>query len=160
MFYDSSAVGGFRLHLSGAFEDGLGGTDGNRGAALTYGGGAVHAMLVASRNASGDTVRFAGLRWALGQWTLMGALDRSVYRGPTDSTAEVVSAGLQYDRGANNLKLGWAHRDVDGQKTNFIGLGAEHTLSKRSSVYLSVGRSDPQSLEASTAYGVGVSHSF
>jgi predicted porin len=49
---------------------------------------------------------------------------------------------------------------VDGAVTNFVGLGADHALSKRTIVYVSLGRSKPAAAEVKNAYGVGVSHSF
>lgn len=161
IFYDSPKVAGWSLHYSGAFENAPGdGGGNNNGLAVQYGGGGIAAMAATSKNRSGDTVRFFGLAWTTGAWTLMGALDRSVYDDVVDSTAKVTSLGLRYAMGAANLKAGWARRDVDGAKSNFIGLGADYAFSKRTTVYASFGRQDPDAGDSRNAYGVGITHTF
>ena len=45
-------------------------------------------------------------------------------------------------------------------KNDFVGLGADYALSKRTIVYLSAGYNKPEDSGSSNAYGVGVSHSF
>jgi predicted porin len=162
LFYDSPAMGGFTLHFSGSFEDSAngGGTGNNTGLSLNYSGGGISAMLASSRNSSGDTVQFLGLNYAVGNWAVMGAYDRSVFNAAVDSTAKVYTLGLTYTMGATTLKAGYGNRDVDGAGSNFLGLGASHSLSKRTSVYVSLGRQDPDAGDTDTAYGVGMSHSF
>lgn len=161
IFYDSPAMGGFSLHLSGAFEDVPGEESGNNtGVALKYGDGTWAAMAAAQKNRSGDTVRFFGLSWTSGNWALMGAYDRSVYDAAVDSTAKVTTLGLRYAMGATNLKAGWGRRDVDGATSNFLGLGADYALSKRTSVYASFGHQDPDAGDSTHAYGVGITHAF
>jgi predicted porin len=161
LFYDTPSLGGFTLHFSGSFENNPGGGDGNNaGLALNYAGGGVMAMLASSRNSSGDTVQFLGLNYKLGDWALMGAYDRSVFNAAVDSTAKVYTLGVVYSMGAANFKAGYGNRDVDGAKSNFLGLGADYSLSKRTSVYVSLGRQDPDNADTSNAYGVGMNHSF
>lgn len=161
IFYDSPQLAGWSLHYSGAFENAAGDPGGNNnGLAVLYGADGVAAMAATSKNRSGDTVRFFGLSWTTGPWTLMGALDRSVYDDVVDSTAKVTSLGLRYAMGAANLKAGWARRDVDGAKSNFLGLGADYAMSKRTSVYASYGRQDPDAGDTANAYGVGITHNF
>lgn len=163
IFYDSPSMGGFTAHFSGSFEDSPGvggGTGNNTGLALGYAGGGITGLLAASRNSSGDTVQFLGLAWTSGAWTLMGAYDRSVFDAAVDSTAKVWSAGLRYAMGVTTLKAGYARRDVDGTDTNFVGLGADYSLSKRTTLYVSLGRDDTDGRSARTAYGAGISHAF
>jgi predicted porin len=163
VFYDSPAFSGFTVHFSGSFEDSSGvdgGTGDNAGLALNYDQGPLALMVAGSRNSSGDTVQFLGAKYTFDALSVMGAYDRSVYDGPTDSTAKVYTLGASYAIGAGNLKAGFGHRDVDGAKSRFLGLGADYGLSKRTSVYVSLGRQDPDGGDASTAYGVGMSHSF
>jgi len=163
VFYDSPALAGFSLHFSGAFEDSPGpngGTGNNAGLGLMVNRGAVTGLLAASRNSSGDTVQFLGLNVSSGAWALMGAYDRSVYNAAQDSVARVATLGLRYTLGASNLLAGYGHRDVDGATSDFVGLGADYNLSKRTRVYASLGRQDPDAGDSATAYGVGVAHSF
>lgn len=164
VFYDSPSLGGISLHLSHSFEDpatpGGTSTGDNSGWALRYGQAAWNAMLARSRNSSGDTVHFAGLSYTTGGLTLMGAYDVSVFRASTDSEAEVFTLGLSYVTGPTTWKAGWGRRDVDGSVSQFVGLGADWALSKRSTLYASFGRQAPRSGDARTAYGAGISHSF
>jgi predicted porin len=161
IFYDSPSMGGVSVHFSGAFENKAGGGDGNNaGAALNYSGGGIGATLAVSRNSSGDEVQFLGLNYTRGDWTWMGAYDRSVFDAAVDSVAKVTTLGLRYVLGAANLKAGLGHRDVDGATSRFLGLGADYGLSRRTSVYVSYGRQDPDGGDADNAYGVGISHAF
>lgn len=163
IFYDSPNWNGLSIHLSGSFEDSAGaggGTKDNGGLALNYRRGPAAAMAAYSNNSSGDTVAFLGGSWSLGDLTLMAAWDRSVYKATTDSVAKVATVGATYAMGAATLKAGYGRLDVDGAKTGFLGLGADYALSKRSSVYLSFGRSDPSNARADNAYGLGLSHAF
>jgi predicted porin len=161
LFYDTPSFGGFTLHFSGSFENNPGGGDSNNaGLSLNYSGGGIMAMLASSRNSSGDTVQFLGLNYQLGDWALMGAYDRSVFNAAVDSTAKVYTLGVVYSMGAAKLKAGYGKRDVDGANSNFLGLGADYSLSKRTSVYVSLGRQDPDNGDTANAYGLGMSHSF
>jgi predicted porin len=164
VFYDSPSLAGFTVHLSQSFEDpaspGGRSSGDNSGWALRYGQAAWNAMLARSRNSNGDTVHFAGLAYNSGGLTLMGAYDISVFRANPDSEAEVVTLGLSYNLGATTWKAGWGRRDVDGSVSQFVGLGADLALSKRSTIYTSFGRQSPRGASARTAYGVGISHAF
>ncbi len=165
VFYDSPSLHGISLHLSHSFEDPVtpgGPSSGdNSGWALRYGEGAWNAMLARSRNSSGDTVHFAGLAYTTGGLTLMGAYDKSVFRAsPSDSEAEVYTLGLVYAQGPVSWKAGWGRRDTDGSVSQFLGLGADYALSKRSTLYTSFGRKAPRVGSKESAYGVGISHSF
>lgn len=163
MFYDSPRIGGLSVHLSGSFEKGtqLGVDDGNNGGvAVNYAQGPYKATLATSRNSAGDTIQFVGLRASSGALTVMGAFDRSVYNAAVDSIAKVYSLGATYGIGATTLKAGYAHRNVDGSKSHFVGMGADYAFSKRTKVYLSLGRQDPAGAPSTSAYGMGVAHSF
>ncbi len=164
VFYDSPNFNGITVHLSGSFENDSttagAGTGNNGGVSLNYDKGPVSMMLASSKNRSGDTVLFAGAKYTIGAFDVMGAYDKSVYKAATDSTAKVYTLGAVYRIGAASLKAGYGHRDVDGAKTKFIGLGANYALSKRTSVYVSLGNNRPDGADNATAYGVGVTHSF
>ena len=164
VFYDSPSFGGFAAHLSGAFENSNtapgSGTGNNFGASLNYDQGPVSAMLAHSKNSSGDKVTFVGGKYTVGSFQVMGAYDTSTFVAPVDSKAKVVTLGAVYSFGLTSLKLGLGRLDLDGAKTNFVGLGADYLLSKRTTLYVSAGRNDPKGGSASTAYGAGISHSF
>lgn len=163
VFYDSPAMGGFTVHLSGAFENSGApgaGTGNNSGLSLNYGQGPVSAMLATSRNSSGDTIQFLGASMKTGALTLMGAFDHTVYKAVVDSTAKVYTFGATYAMGVTTLKAGYGHRDVDGASSRFVGLGADYFLSKRSNLYVSLGHQKPSSASGKTAYGAGIAHRF
>ena len=164
VFYDSPSFGGFTAHLSGAFENtntaAGSGTGNNVGASMNYDQGPASAMLAHSKNSSGDTVTFVGGKYTIGSLQVMGAYDTSKFEAAVDSKAKVFTLGAIYSMGQTALKLGFGRLDVDGAKTNFAGLGADYSLSKRTTVYVSAGRNDPKGGNSSRAYGAGVSHSF
>lgn len=163
IFYDSPSFGGFALHASGSFEDSpgpAGGTGNNAGLSLNYDKGPVSAMVAHSKNSSDDTVTFLGAKYTVGALSLMGAYDRSKFEGAVDSLAKVYTLGVAYRIGAAELKAGYGRLNLDGARSQFVGLGADYSLSKRTSVYVSAGRLNPAIGSSSTAYGVGVAHSF
>jgi predicted porin len=160
IFYDSPNLGGFAFHFSGSFEDATGGTGNNAGLSLNYDQGPVSLMAAHSKNSTDDTVTFLGAKYTIGSWSLMGAYDKSKFEGVTDSVAKVATLGVAYKIGAAELKAGYGRLNADGARSNFVGVGADYWLSKRTSVYVSAGRLDPATGSASTAYGVGVAHSF
>ena len=163
LFYDSPTMNGFTVHLSGSFENSSAagaGQGNNVGVSLNYDQGPVSLMLARNKNRSGDTLTFVGAKYSIGAWQVMGAYDRSVFKAATDSKAEVITVGAIYTLGATAFKAGYGRRDVDGAKSDFVGLGANHALSKRTAVYVSLGRSEPAAADSATAYGVGVTHSF
>jgi predicted porin len=163
VFYDSPSFGGFAFHVSGSFEDSPGagaGTGNNAGLSLNYDKGPISAMLAHSKNSSDDTVTFLGAKYTIGAWSLMGAYDKSKFEGVVDSNAKVVTLGVAYKIGAAELKAGYGRLNADGARSNFLGLGADYWLSKRTSVYVSAGHLDPATGSGTTAYGVGVAHTF
>jgi predicted porin len=163
LFYDSPSFSGFSVHLSGAFENSSvagAGTENNTGLSLNYDQGPLSLMLAHSKNSSGDTVTFVGARYSWGSFSLMGAYDKSKFEAAVDSDAKTYTLGATYKVGAVELKAGYGHLDLDGARSQFLGLGADYWLSKRTSVYFSAGHSKPDGGDSSSAYGVGVAHSF
>jgi predicted porin len=163
IFYDSPSLGGFTFHYSGSFEDSTGagaGTGNNNGVSLNYDKGPVSLMAAASKNSSDDTVAFLGAKYTIGALSLMGAYDRSKFEGTVDSIAKVQTLGATYKIGAAELKAGYGRLNVDGAKSQFFGLGADYWLSKRTNLYVSAGRNKPSTGDSTTAYGVGIAHSF
>jgi predicted porin len=163
IFYDSPSLGGFTFHYSGAFEKSTGagaGTGNNNGLSFNYDQGPVSLMLAGSKNSSDDTVVFAGAKYSIGALSLMGAYDRSKFEAPVDSIAKVYTLGATYRIDAVELKAGYGHLNLDGAQSHFVGVGADYWLSKRTNLYVSAGRNSPSTGIATTAYGVGVAHSF
>lgn len=163
VFYDSPGFGGFAFHFSGAFEDSAGaggGTGNNAGLSLNYDQGPISLMLAHSKNSSDDTVSFFGAKYSFGDLSLMGAYDRSKFEAASDSVAKVYTLGATYKIGVAELKAGYGRLDVDGAKSKFFGLGGDYWLSKRTSLYVSAGHNKPNAGDDTTAYGVGIAHSF
>jgi len=166
VFYDSPTIGGFSVHLSGAYEEQPypgAGTGNNFGASLNYGQGPVSFMLAHNKNSNDDDDTFVAARYDFAAISLMGAYDESTYAGAVgtaDSKAKAYTLGATYTTGATTWKAGYGRRDVDGLKNDFVGLGADYALSKRTILYVSAGYSKPENNASSNAYGVGMSHSF
>lgn len=163
IFYDSPSYGGFALHYSGSFEKSTAagaGTGNNNGVSLNYDQGPVSAMLAMSKNSNNDTVTFLGGKYTIGALSLMGAYDRSKFEAVVDSIAKVYTLGATYQVGPAELKAGYGRLDLDGAESKFFSLGADYWLSKRTSLYVSAGRNNPSTGASTTAYGVGVAHSF
>jgi predicted porin len=163
VFYDSPNFDGFTFHYSGAFEksEAAGaGTGRNNGVSFNYDKGPLSVMLGGSKNSNNDTVAFLGAKYTIGSLSLMGAYDRSKFEAAVDSIAKVYTVGATYTIGAAVLKASYGHLNVDDAKSRFFGLGADYFLSKRTNLYASAGHKRPDSGHGTTAYGVGVAHSF
>jgi predicted porin len=163
IFYDSPSIGGFTVHFSGAFEDSPApgaGTGNNAGVSLNYDQGPISLMLATSKNSSDDTDIFLGAKYTIGALSLMGAYDKSKFEAAVDSDAKVYTLGAAYKLGLAELKIGYGQLDLDGARSHFVGLGADYWLSKRTNLYFSAGRNNPSVGDGTTAYGVGVAHSF
>lgn len=163
IFYDSPSFGGFSAHFSGAFENSTAagaGTGNNAGLSLNYDQGPISVMLAHSKNSSDDTVSFVGAKYTFGDFSIMGAYDRSKFEAAVDSIAKVYTVGATYKIGVAEFKAGYGRLDVAGAKSQFIGLGADYWLSKRTSLYFSAGHNKPDGSDNTTAYGVGIAHSF
>jgi len=160
IFYESPRVRGVSLHLSTSPEK----RDGDRrrpvAAALVWHGAAAwQAMASRAINSAGHTDRFFGLRAPAGALTLMGTYNIS--EAPTAMRAKTATLGGTYALGANTLKVGWGQVRQGGSKVLAIwGLGVHHALSKRSTLYVSLGRKKFAPQSGQYLYGVGISHAF
>lgn len=160
IFYDSPDFNGFTLHLSGSPErTSSPGNGRSRSAALVYSKDGWGGMLAAERNGSGDRAVFSAAKATFGKLQLNGAYEESEMAG-TDLKAKVFTLGGTYSIGASALKLGYGHLKLSGADTDFYGAGAEYNLSKRTMAYFSAGHYRPEVGANSTAYGVGIAHSF
>lgn len=160
IFYDSPSFGGFSFSLSGSPEKGGSNTKDSAQGSASFSSKGFSATLSAGENGSGDKDAFAGAKYTMGNLSVMGAYDRSTFAATPDSVAKAYTVGARYEMGRVALMAGYGHLDVDGVSSNFIGLGSQYTLSKKTYVYLSAGRNRPASGGSQTAFGVGVNHSF
>lgn len=161
IFYDSPTFGGVSVHLSGTPEATTGPGGGrNSSGALTWSEGTAGAMVAGERNGSGDTVWFAAGRYGFGNATVYLAYDVSKMATTVPMKARAITASGTYVIGATTLKLGLGKQDLNGTDTRFYSLGADYALSRRTTLYASLGHYSPQPVNTSTAFGVGLAHAF
>jgi predicted porin len=77
-------------------------------------------------------------------------------RGRTDSDKTAVTVGVSAPLGPVALGLNYGKRDV----SNFMELGANYSLSKRSSVYLSYGKAKLADSSTNSQYNLVLVHNF
>lgn len=165
IFYDSPTVAGFTLHLSGSPErtEATGHQGRGYSASLNYDQGALAGMLAFERNGSGDKDTFVAGKYRFGATAVMAAYD---YSRTADgvSKARAATLGATYQVGATTFKAGYGRQRLSGsgdQTNHFYSLGADYALSKRTTLYASLGRkSYERGADSGTAFGVGVSHAF
>jgi predicted porin len=166
IFYDSPTVAGFSVSLSGSPEKSAAGSGGantstSMQGALKYAQGPVAATVSKGRNGSGDEVLFIGAKGTFGNFALMGAYDRSEYNALPRSVALARTLGATYQWGKVLFQAGYGKLSVDdGTKRSFVGLGSQYALSKRTYVYASYGQNRPENAANTSAYGLGLNHSF
>lgn len=161
IFYDSPTFGGVSFHLSGTPEATTGPGGGrNSSGVVQWSGGGAGAMLGAERNGSGDTVWFTAGRYGFGNATLYAAYDASKMNAVVPVKARALTLSGTYAINATTLKLGFGKQDLNGVDRRFYSFGADYALSRRTTLYASIGHYSPQPVNTSTAYGVGIGHSF
>lgn len=161
VFYDSPTIGGFALHLSGSPERRreLGDTGRPYSLALEYGQGPVAAMAAFEHNSLGDKVGFVAGKYSFGAAAVMAAYDDSrMANGSGKSRAATL--GATYRLGQTTLKAGYGHQRLNGDANRFASLGADHALSRRTTLYASLGHKRNAHQDSQTAFGVGMSHAF
>lgn len=161
IFYDSPAVAGFTLHLSGSPERTEAAGHQGRGysASLNYDQGALAGMLAFERNGSGDRDSFVAAKYRFGAAALMAAYDDS-RMAHSQGRSRAATLGATYQVGATTLKAGYGRQRYDGATNHFISAGADYALSKRTTLYASLGHRKYESQASRTAFGVGMSHAF
>ena len=161
IFYDSPTVGGFTLRLSGSPERQreLGATGRPYSAVLEYGQGPVVTMVAFERNSLGDKDTFVAGKYSFGAAAVMAAHDYSRRSGNT-SQSRSTTLGATYQMGQTTLKAGYGHQRLDSDTNRFASLGADYALSKRTTLYTSLGNKRDARQASRTAFGVGVSHAF
>ncbi|MDR6212328.1 porin [Paracidovorax wautersii] len=161
VFYDSPTLGGFTVHLSASPERTT--APGSRGrghsASLNYSQGPVSAMLAHERNGSGDRDLFVAGKYDFGAVAVMGAYDDSRTAGP-EVRARAATLGAAYTVGATVFKAGYGRQRIGDATNHFASLGADHALSKRTTVYASLGHQRYEDQPSRTAFGVGIGHAF
>lgn len=161
VFYDSPMVGGFTLHLSAATERTTAeGRDG-RGysASLNYAQDALSGMLAYERNGSGDRAAFVAGKYQFGKAAVMAAYDDSRMADHGDRSRAFTLGGT-YQVNAITLKAGYGRQRYNGDTHQFVSLGADYALSKRTTLFASLGHQRPDHEGSRTAFGVGMSHAF
>ena len=166
IFYDSPTVGGFTARLSASPERGdrgqrPAGAPNGRGysAALNYDQGPVAGMLAFERNSIGDKASFAGGKYSFGAAAVMAAYDYS-RTGDGVGTSRAATLGATYQLGQTTLKAGYGHQRYNQLTNHFASLGADYALSKRSTLYVSLGHKKYESEKSRTAFGIGMAHAF
>ena len=165
IFYDSPTMGGFTLHLSASPErtevpvtlrrEGRG-----YSASLNYDSDSLSGMLAFERNSSGDKDTFAAAKYRFGPAAVMAAWDYSRVALNTN-TAKAITLGATYQVGATTLKAGYGRQRMQEQTNHFYSLGADYALSKRTTLYASLGRKSYEyGADSGTSFGVGMAHAF
>lgn len=165
IFYDSPTMSGLSLHLSASPERSQSPQSLRRegrgySASLNYDSDSLSGMLAFERNGSGDKDTFAAAKYRLGAAAIMAAWDYSRV-AQNASTAKAITLGASYQIGATTLKAGYGRQRMQEQTNHFYSLGADYALSKRTTLYASLGRkSYADSEQSGTSIGMGISHAF
>lgn len=162
IFYDSPTLGGFTLHLSGSAErTEAPGRKAGRGysASLNYAREALSGMLAYERNGSGDRDVFVAGKYRFGKAAVMAAYDdsRMAERGDKSRSATL---GATYQVDAVTFKAGYGRQRFNDDTNQFFALGADYALSRRTTLYASLGHQRYANAGSRTAVGVGMSHAF
>ncbi len=151
IYYDSPAMKGFTVRLSGSFERESGRP---YSAVLEYAHGPVATMAAFERNSAGDKDTFVAGKYTVGPVAVMAAYDHSrTFDDRSHSRAATVDA--TYGIGKTTLKAGYGRQRLDADVIRFTSLGADYALSRRTTLYVSLGH-----MRARTSYGAGLAHAF
>ncbi|MEG0446797.1 MAG: porin, partial [Comamonas sp.] len=96
----------------------------------------------------------------LGAAAVMGAWDYSRV-AQNASTAKALTLGATYQIGLTTLKAGYGRQRLQQQSNHFYSLGADYAMSKRTTLYASLGRkSYAHRADSGTSFGLGMAHAF
>lgn len=164
IFYDSPKMAGFTLRLSASPErqSELGATQRPYAAGLEYEQHGVSALAAYERNSVGDKNTFLAGKYSFGSAAVMLAHDESRSAGKVVDAGKsrATTLGGTYNLGATTLKAGYGHQRLNQDTHRFVSVGADYALSKRTTLYASLGHKRDANVESRTAFGVGVSHAF
>lgn len=161
VFYDSPAVAGFTLRLSGSpvTRTGPGATGRPYSTVLEYAHGPWSTMAAFERNSLGDKDSFVAGKVDDGVVAVMAAYDDSrTFDGANASRAVTLDGLVRIGR--TTLKAGYGRQRVNGDAGHFASLGADLALSRWTTLYSSLGRKRDASAAVRTAFGVGLAHAF
>lgn len=154
IFYDSPMMKGFTVRLSGSFEHQPEAGGRPYSAVLEYAHGPVATMAAFERNSVGDKDTFVAGKYTFGAVAVMAAYDYSrTFDDGSHSRAATLDA--TYKVGKATLKAGYGRQRLDGDVNHFRSLGADFALSRRTTLYASLGH-----MRARTSYGAGLAHAF
>lgn len=105
------------------------------------------------RNRLGNKDTFVAGKYSLGAAAVMAAYDYS-------RKSRAATLGATYRVGQTTLKAGYGHQRLDSDTNRFASLGADYALSRRTTLYASLGHQRDAHRESRTAFGVGMSHAF
>ncbi|MEG1454093.1 MAG: porin [Comamonas sp.] len=161
IFYDSPQIAGFTLRLSASPErqTALGATGRPYSVVVEYDRQAVAAMAALERNSLGDKNAFLAGKYRFGSAAVMLAHDFS-RNAANVSESRATTLGGTYQMGATTLKAGFGHQRLNQDTNRFVSVGADYALSKRTTLYASLGNKRDAHVESRTAFGVGMSHAF
>jgi predicted porin len=127
---------------------------------LEYGRGAIAAMAAYERNSIGDKDVFVGGKYTAGGWALMTAYDDS--RAPaTAGRSRSTTVGASYRLNQTvTLKTGYGRQRLNAAINHFVSMGADYALSRRTTLYGSLGYKRDALAPARTSFGFGISHTF
>jgi len=161
VFYDSPALKGFTLRLSGSFErrNEPGATGLPYSAVLEYAQGQVSGMFAFERNSIGDRDAFAAGKYSFGEAAIMAAYDDS-RKFDNSSRSRAATLSATYRLGQVVLKSGYSRQRLNADANRFASFGADYLLSRRTTLYFSLGHRREAKQDARTSFGVGMSHAF
>ncbi len=161
IFYDSPSFKGFTLRLSGTFEKeaGPGATGKPYSAVLEYGAGPLAAMAAFERNSVGDKDSFVAGKVSFGAAAVMAAYDDS-RTADNSSQSRATTLDATWRVGAVLLKAGYGRQRLNADVNRFASLGADYVLSRRTTLYASLGHKRDAGQAARTSFGVGIAHAF
>ncbi|MFT3803607.1 MAG: porin [Burkholderiaceae bacterium] len=167
-FYDSPAIAGVTLHVSGSPERQRGPDPTETpsrapgrpySVALEYGKGALAGLLAFERNGIGDRDAFIAGKYTRGAVAIMAAHDDS-RTGDGLGRSRATTLGATYRIEKTTFKAGFGHQRLNGGTNRFFSLGADYALSARTTLYTSLGHRNDADQASRTSAGVGISHLF
>ncbi|WP_348693110.1 porin [Duganella fentianensis] len=160
VFFDSASYGGVTLRLSTTPERDARAICRPISAVVEYAQGSWAGMAAYERNSLGDENNYLAGKYVLGDAALMAAYDDSRALA-SQQRSRTMTLSATYRLGAATvLKAGYSRQQLNADSNPFVGLGADYLLSRRSTLYLSLGRKRQGAQGAMNSYGLGLSHVF
>lgn len=158
--YTSPSLAGFRINVGGAAAEGAAKTVNGQGISLLYDAGGLSMAISSQRSPTNVQTHGIGGRYVGERWRVLATWATSTRVGGTKEQTDVQLSGGYQLNPYGELRALVNRSKLAGVKTDVVGAGYFHFLSKRTALYTALSRTSTDRQPTVNAYQAGIRHDF